>query len=262
MLFKYKNQNKYKINLSYIYKNKKKGINMSKNKTNFNKKTISQVTALVNEMANKKKGSFFIITKQDISKKYELLYPDLFSKKKINIKEKETQTLLLALAELDGAIVISDSGDVITYGVKVKKTKILLGHGTRHSAARGISETKDVLAIISSEEDGRVRIFKEGNMVAEINPLTGKDKKFFEKIGELFSRPDLQVATAGGVASLLLKVNPFMAGAIFTGSWIITKYGLVSMKEFLSTGRLVIEEQQKQIKNSKQIKNKNGRKKK
>lgn len=224
------------------------------NKTNnFNKKTIAQVTSLVNEMANKKKGSFFIITKQDISNKYERLYPDLFSHKKINIRDKETQTLLIALAELDGAIVVDDNGFVIDYGVKIKKTKILLGHGTRHSAARGISQTKNVLPIISSEEDGRVRIFREGEMVAEINPRTGKDKQFFEKIGELFSRPDLQVATAGGVASLLLRVNPFMAGAIFTGSWIITKYGLVSMKEFLATGRLVVKTKAKKIK--KKIKN-------
>jgi hypothetical protein len=65
-------------------------------KNDFNKKTISLVTVLVNEMANQKKGSFFIIAKQNISSKYERLYPDLFSHKKINIKDKETQTLLIA----------------------------------------------------------------------------------------------------------------------------------------------------------------------
>lgn len=220
-------------------------------KHNLNKKTIAQVTALVNEMANKKMGSFFIITKRDISKEYERMYPDLFSHRKINIKDKETQTLLLALAGLDGAIVINNDGFVIDYGAKIKKTKILLGHGTKHAAARGISQLKDVLPIISSEEDGKVRIFREGEMVAEITPRTGKDKRFFEKIGELFSRPDVQVATAGGVASLLLKINPLMAGAIFTGSWIITKYGLISMKEFLSTGRLRIKKQVKQKKKKK-----------
>jgi len=234
---------------------------VQKIKNDFNKKTISLVTVLVNEMANQKKGSFFIIAKQNISSKYERLYPDLFSHKKINIKDKETQTLLIALAELDGAIVVDDDGYVIDYGVKIKKTKILLGHGTRHSAARGISQEKGVLPIISSEEDGRVRIFKEGEMVAEINPRTGKDKLFFEKIGELFSRPDLQVATAGGVASLLLRVNPFMAGAIFTGSWIITKYGLISMKEFLATGKLVVKKQAKII-NKKIKKNRNDKRKK
>jgi len=220
-------------------------------KTNMNKKTISQVTALVNEMAKKKNGSFFVITKQNINNKYERLYPDLFTHKKINIKNKETQTLLLALAKLDGAIIIDNNGYIIDYGVKIKKTKILLGHGTRHSAARGISQTPNTLSIISSEEDGKVRLFREGEMVAEINPITGQDKKFFERIGELFSRPDLQVATAGGVASLLLRLNPLMAGAIFTGSWIITKYGLISMKEFLATGKLIIKNKKKNVKRKK-----------
>jgi len=223
-----------------------------KHQANLNKKVISQVTQLVNDMANKKKGSFFIITKNDISNKYERLYPDLFSKKKISIFKKETQTLLLALLELDGAIVIDNRGFVVDYGVKIKKTKILFGHGTRHSAARGISCTRNVLSIMSSEEDGKVRLFRDGELVAEINPKTGKSKKFFERLGELFSKPELHVATAGGVASLLLRLNPFVAGIVFTGSWIVTKYGLVSMNYFLRTGHLVVEKQQKKIK--KQIK--------
>lgn len=222
---------------------------------NLNKKVISQVTQMVNEMANRKKGSFFIITKSDISKKYEPLYPDLFSKRKISIFRKETQTLLYALLELDGAVVVDNSGYIIDYGVKVKKTKILLGHGTRHSAARGISKVPNVLSIISSEEDNMVRIFRSGEMIAEINPKSGKSKMFFERIGELFSKPELQVATAGGVASLLLNISPWIAGIVFTGSWIVTKYGLVSLQDFLKTGHLVVKKQTKEIK--KQIKKQN-----
>ena len=228
---------------------------------NFNKKVISQVTQLVNEMANKKKGSFFIITKSDISNKYERLYPDLFSKRKISIFRKETQTLLLALLELDGAIVVDNSGIIIDYGVKVKKTKILLGHGTRHSAARGISSVPNVMSIISSEEDGKVRIFRNGEMVAEINPKSGKSKMFFERIGELFSKPELQVATAGGVASILLKISPWIAGIVFTGSWIVTKYGIVSLQDFLKTGHLVVKKQTKQIKKKINKKKKKTKKK-
>jgi hypothetical protein len=223
-----------------------------KHNANLNKKVISTVTQIVNGMANKKKGSFFIISKSDISNKYERLYPDLFSNKKVSIFKKETQTLLIALLELDGAIVVDNSGYIVDYGVKVKKTKILFGHGTRHSAARGISCFPNVLSIISSEEDGKVRLFRNGEMVAEINPKIGKSKLFFERVGELFSKPELQVATAGGVASLLLRVNPWFAGIIFTGSWIVTKYGLVSLQDFLRTGHLVVKKQTKEIK--KQIK--------
>jgi len=212
------------------------------------KDTIAQVMQLTTEMAKDRKGSFVVLTKNDISSKYEMLYPDLFKGKNINLKEKETKTLIMNLLLMDGAVVMDYSGKIITYGAKIKKTKIFLGHGTRHSAARGISEIKDVLAIISSEEDGRIRVFKQGKLIGEINPETGKNRKFFEKLGELFSKPDIQVATAGGVASLLLNLNPIMAGAIFTGSWIITRYGLVSMKDFLHTGKLIINDNTKKKK--------------
>ncbi len=212
------------------------------------KDTIAQVMQLTTEMAKDRKGSFVVLTKEDISSKYEMLYPDLFKGKNINLKDKETKTLIMNLLLMDGAVVMDYSGKIITYGAKIKKTKIFLGHGTRHSAARGISEIKDVLAIISSEEDGRIRVFKQGKLIGEINPETGKNKKFFEKLGELFSKPDIQVATAGGVASLLLNLNPIMAGAIFTGSWIITRYGLVSMKDFLHTGKLIINDNTKKKK--------------
>lgn len=212
------------------------------------KDTIAQVMQLTTEMAKDRKGSFVVLTKKDISSKYEMLYPDLFKGKNINLKDKETKTLIMNLLLMDGAVVMDYSGKIITYGAKIKKTKIFLGHGTRHSAARGISEIKDVLAIISSEEDGRIRVFKQGKLIGEINPETGKNRKFFEKLGELFSKPDIQVATAGGVASLLLNLNPIMAGAIFTGSWIITRYGLVSMKDFLHTGKLIINDNTKKKK--------------
>ncbi|MEI8364717.1 MAG: diadenylate cyclase [archaeon] len=222
-----------------------------------NKKTISEVMFLVEEMAKQKKGSFFIVTKDNISSKYELLYPDLFLGKDVSIFDKSTKPVLLALAETDGAIIINDDGRIIAYGAKIKKTIVLFGHGTRHSAARGISTNKNVVAIISSEEDGQIRIFKEGKLLAEINPETGKDRKFMEKIGELISKPDLQVATAGGVSSLLLGLNPILAGAIFTGSFIITKYGIASIKEFVHTGKIIVKNELKATTTKKNIKLKN-----
>ncbi len=227
-----------------------------------NKNTISQVMILVNEMAKKKKGSFFVITKNDISKKYDILYPDLFKGKDFNIKDKETQTLLLYLSEMDGAIIVNDDGKVVCYGAKIKRTKILFGHGTRHSAARGISQEKDVMAIISSEEDGQIRIFQNGNLMAEINPETGKNIRFFEKLGELFSKPDIQVATSSGVASLLLGFNPLLAGVFFTGSFIITRYGIASIKDFIKTGRIVVKKELNVSEADKQLDIKNAAKKK
>jgi len=204
------------------------------------KDTIEYVLSLANKYALEKKGSLFIITKKNISRYYEQLYPDLFSDKNISIKDKETQIVIDVLANLDGAFIIDETGRVVTYGAKIKKTKVFLGHGTRHSAALGITSVNDVMSILSSEEDGMVRIFKNSRIVAELNPKTGEDRKFVEKLANLFSKAEIQVATSGGVASLLMGLNPLLAGAIFTGSWIITKYGLASIKEFTHTGKIVV----------------------
>ncbi len=219
-----------------------------------NKKTIEAIMIIVNELAKNKIGSLFVISKDNISKYYDNLYPDLFSKNKVSIFEPSTKILLMKLCDLDGAIIVSNEGIVKSYGAKIKKTMILPGHGTRHSAGRGISKIKNTISILSSEEDGMVRIFKNGKLAAEINPETGKNRKFIEKIAELFSRSEIQVATSGGVASLLLGLHPLMAGAIFTGSWIITKFGMASLKEFMKTGKIKIEKEIQDIKNEKKKK--------
>ncbi len=216
-----------------------------------NKKVIAEIMTMATDMAKEKKGSLFIITKEDISKYYENLYPELFKGKNVSVFDSSAKVLLLNLSDLDGGIIVNDKGIVEAYGVKIKKTKVLAGHGTRHSAAKGISELKDVVSILSSEEDGQIRIFKEGKLAAEINPETGQDRKFVDKIADLFSKTDIQVATSSGVASLLIGLNPLMAGAIFTGSWIITKFGFASLKEFRKSGKIIIQKELDKHKNKK-----------
>lgn len=210
------------------------------------KNVIKEIMKLATTMARKKKGSFYIITKESLSKHYETLYPELFSGKNVRIDNEPARTLLLYLSEMDGAIVINENGIIETYGAKIKKTKILPGHGTRHSAALGISRVQGTLVIISSEEDGLIRTFDNGKLVAEINPETGKNTKFIDRFAELFTKTDIQVATSSGIASLLIGLNPLVAGAVFTGSWIITKYGLASMKDFIKTGRIVVDKEIKE----------------
>lgn len=203
--------------------------------------TVSEAICLANDMAKKKKGSLFIISKRDISKHYDLLYPELFEGKTIKINDFSFKPVLLKLADLDGAIIADDSGNIKGYGAKIKRTKhVLLGHGTRHAAGLSASTIPDTMAVLSSEEDGMVRIFKNGKLAAELNPETGQNKNLVDKMSEAFSKSDVQVATSSGVASLLLGLNPLMAGAVFTGSYIITKYGLASIKDFVKTGKIII----------------------
>jgi len=199
------------------------------------KEIVKFVLEISMEFGQEKKGSFFVITDRDIKKHYKLLYPDLFNGKDINIKQKEATRLLKKLAELDGAIILSDNGKIINYGAEIIKTSVYKGYGTRHSAALGISKIPEVTAITASEEDGCVRIFKAGRLLVEINPLTKTPKTLSDRISDMITNPNLPLLGGGGLASLAFGVNPLMAAIIFTGSYIITKGGMISLGDFLKS---------------------------
>jgi DNA integrity scanning protein DisA with diadenylate cyclase activity len=42
-------------------------------------------------------------------------------------------------------------------------------YGTRHRAARGITEQSDAVAVVVSEETGAVTMFHDGQMISQLN---------------------------------------------------------------------------------------------
>lgn len=80
--------------------------------------------------------------------------------------------LLESLALMDGAVIIDPQGKMEAYGALIKTTKVFKNFGTRHSAAMSASlKDKDNLVVLVSEEDRKVRIFKEGKMIMQIDAL-------------------------------------------------------------------------------------------
>ena len=77
--------------------------------------------------------------------------------------------LLESLALIDGAVILDDSGNVKSYGAMIKSDSVIKNFGTRHSAAISASK-KGNTSIIISEEDRKIRIFKEGKMIMQIDP--------------------------------------------------------------------------------------------
>jgi len=79
--------------------------------------------------------------------------------------------LLESLALMDGAVIISKDGYMKSYGVMIKSSKVLKNFGTRHSAAISASMIKGNLVVAVSEEDKKIRIMSEGNVVMQIDAL-------------------------------------------------------------------------------------------
>jgi len=206
------------------------------------KDLVKLVIDLTMEYGQNKEGSFFIITSRSLRPYYSWLYTNILEKTKVSVKSKRMLPLVKKLAELDGAVIIDDKGYLVAYGAQINKIKKYKGHGTRHSAALGISTVPGTLAIISSEEDGAVRIFRNGVTLVEINPFTKTPPTLSEKVADLVTSSSLPLIGSGGLAALALGVNPFMAAIVFTGSYIMTKSGAKSLGEFLRFGPRTLKE--------------------
>ena len=197
------------------------------------KGVLKIIVDMAMEFGKEKKGSMFVITQSDIQKYYKLLYPDLFTGRKVNIHDKSAEILVKTLSNMDGAIILDEDGNIIAYGAEITKTSPYKGHGTRHSAALGISGIPGTVSIVSSEEDGCVRIFRNGITFIEINPFTKTPPTLSEKVADLITSSHIPLLGGGSLASVALGVNPLVAAIVFTGSYIATKSGVLSLGDFL-----------------------------
>ncbi|RZN65065.1 MAG: diadenylate cyclase [Candidatus Methanoliparum thermophilum] len=97
-------------------------------------------------------------------------YP--FENNYASIMDENARDVIKALAKLDGAFVINNDGrivgvsrylDVPTQGIDIPK-----GLGARHISAASMTKNTNAIAIVLSETDKKVRLFKDGKLLAEI----------------------------------------------------------------------------------------------
>jgi hypothetical protein len=133
------------------------------------------------EIAKAGDGALFIIGE---NVKYEKLIKQKFTK--LNIFEQGAEKILKGLAVIDGAVIIGRNGDLTDYGVLIKNTKAFIGFGTRHSAAMTASKNNNI-SILVSEEERKVKVFKDGKYLLQVDPLQKNVEKgvpFVSKILE------------------------------------------------------------------------------
>lgn len=114
-------------------------------------------------IAKRGEGALFVVGEVEYEKLIDQTVPPF--------KAASNPKLLESLALMDGAVVIDHEGMVKAYGVMVKSTSVFKNFGTRHSAAMSASKVEGNLVVIVSEEDKKVRIMKEGNVVMQIDAL-------------------------------------------------------------------------------------------
>lgn len=172
---------------------------------------------IASEVSKQGEGALLVIGK---TKSYKLLFPNFFLKSKASIFDEGMEKVLVKLAQIDGAVIIDPQGIVKAYGARLTKSSTFKGAGTRHSAAKGISEEKNIVAVLASEEDKVVRIFKSGNLVAEINPHTKGVENHVSKLVRFVNSPEGAVAAGAAMAIPFLGIPGLV---VFAGSYYVAK---------------------------------------
>lgn len=149
-------------------------------------------------LAKENEGALFIIAdREKVRGNYHIHYPQIqFSG---NILSKGMDSVVEKLATLDGAMIFTPEGELITYGSRILKTDTLLGFGTRHSAARGITLFDDSFtAILISEESGWIKVFQKGEIVLETDAVE-IEPSVLDKVSRFLTNRDMALLAGAGI---------------------------------------------------------------
>ena len=120
-------------------------------------------------------GALFVIGDEDNALNHSRpLNYNPFSGADVHIGDESVSASIGEYAKLDGAFVISDSGQIISANrymePRVHDADIPSGLGARHMAASGITSVTDAVAIVVSETDQKIRCFVDGEIVVSSDP--------------------------------------------------------------------------------------------
>ena len=137
-------------------------------------------------------GTAFIIgdTKAVLRLSHQLMI-NPFKSYLVNITDRKQWGLVQKYATFDGAFIVGDDGRVIAaerYLNADVKVEIPHGLGTRHLAVATMTAATKARGVTVSGEDGMVRIFKSGRLMARIDPRSG----IFEYLRETRDRPGVK----------------------------------------------------------------------
>lgn len=123
-------------------------------------------------------GTMFVVGDSDIvmENSHQLLFNPFEGHPSTvrDVADTENWESLKEVSQIEGAFVVDDQGQVMAAGryldVEASDIEITKGLGARHTAAAAISKMTDAIAIVVAESGGVVRIFKDGEIIGEIEP--------------------------------------------------------------------------------------------
>lgn len=185
-----------------------------------NKKQVyHKILDLSREIAREKKGALFVIgPEKKIKGTYDLHYSNVLESHMIS--EKGMAAVMKSLSTLDGATFVTDQGKILCFGARIRKSKTVLGFGTRHAAAAGITnEVQDATAVLVSEELGWIKVFQKGKIIMEMDS-SKRPANIQSKIVSFITDNDTALLTTAGASAAIVGLTPVV---IIAGTYLAVK---------------------------------------
>ncbi|MEM4152545.1 MAG: diadenylate cyclase [Candidatus Pacearchaeota archaeon] len=194
----------------------KKDKKQKEKKSNKRLKEIEEkILKIAINISKKGEGALFVINK---GKKIEYSLLIKQEIKPFNVLTPGTEKTLQAIATIDGAVIINKEGIIMNYGAMIKKTKPFVGFGTRHAAAITASKGGNI-AILCSEEEHKVKIFRNGKFIMQIDALQKDIEKDVPKIANILESIGAGfLGTIGAIALAPTMGIALIPGVIIFGS--------------------------------------------
>jgi DNA integrity scanning protein DisA with diadenylate cyclase activity len=182
-------------------------------------KIEKKIIGVAIELAKKGEGALFVIG-DNIG--YDRLLNQEF--KPFSVFSNGADKVLKGLAVIDGAVIINKQGFVIDYGAMINKTKAFVGYGTRHSAGLTASKGGNV-SILCSEEEKKVKIFRDGKYIMQVDALERGIEKDTTKIATALESIGAGLIGTVGAATIVptLGISLLPGVIIFGGSYYTIK---------------------------------------
>lgn len=148
---------------------------MKKNR-NLRKQVEKKLIEIALRIAKKGEGCLFVLGMPE--------YETLVEQKITGTNIFEQIKLVESLAKIDGACIVTEKGILIAYGALIKNTRPFANYGTRHAAA--YTSSRYGVSILASEEERKVKIFKNGKLIMQLDALEkGIENRAADAVGIL-----------------------------------------------------------------------------
>ncbi len=194
-------------------------MNNKEKKPDIKSEVMHNILNISKRLARENKGALFVIAdREKIKGNYHLHYPQIqFAG---NLLTKGMDAVVEKLATLDGAMIFTPKGELVAYGSRLLRSETLIGFGTKHAAAKGITlYDESFSAVLVSEESGWIKVFQKGEIVLEtdavdIEPTT------LDKVSRFLTNQDTALLASAGIAAAALGAPAVL---IVGGAYMVVK---------------------------------------